>query len=221
MEPFDLKWRKALNSAKLEYFHAKEHWKHPFTAKAIAISDDYLLFGFVAKLTEPNYKKYYRDGPWGGKAQPDSMYGLCFRYCLSFVLNQVLLEVPSKDFLLDFVIEEGHQNQGAPAAIVSQLKRKRISGVSEFLGTVTLGEKTKIPGLQAADGLAFGAWHDESKTVQLSFVAPDVPVDKMRGASLMKTPIFRCDISERELKVFQNGYFAHVDFRREFGRNKS
>jgi hypothetical protein len=30
---FNLKWRKALRKAGLEYFHAKEHWKHPFSAK--------------------------------------------------------------------------------------------------------------------------------------------------------------------------------------------
>lgn len=47
---FDLKWRKRLRKAGLEYFHAKEHWKHPFTAKAVKISGDNLLFGFVAKL---------------------------------------------------------------------------------------------------------------------------------------------------------------------------
>ena len=121
---FDLKWRKGLRKAGLEYFHAKEHWKHPFTAKAVKISDDNLLFGFVAKISEADYKKFYRSGQWEGRAQPDSMYGLCFRYCLSFVLQQALLEVPSKDFVLNFVVEEGHVNEGAPAEIVSQLKRK-------------------------------------------------------------------------------------------------
>ena len=217
---FDLKWRKGLKKAGLEYFHAKEHWKHPFAAKAIKIADDNLLFGFVAKLREADYKEFYRDGPWEGKAQPDSMYGLSFRYCLSFVLQQVLLEIPSKDFILNFVAEEGHPNEGAPATIVSQLKRKRISGVSEFLGTAILGEKTKTPGLQAADGLAFGTWHLESGAVSVSPVSPDVPVSKLKGKSLMKAPIFRCDINERELKIFKDGYFAHVDFRREFGRRK-
>jgi hypothetical protein len=166
------------------------------------------------------YKKFYRSGQWEGKAQPDSMYGLCFRYCLSFVLQQALLEVPSKDFVLNFVVEEGHPNEGAPAEIVSQLKRKRISGVSEFLGAAVLGEKIKTPGLQAADVLAFGAWHIERGPIDVSFASPDVPVSELQGKSLMKAPIFRCDINERELKIFKNGYFAHVDFRREFGRKK-
>jgi hypothetical protein len=218
---FDLKWRKALKKSGLEYFHAKEHWNHPFAVNAVKIADDNLLFGFVAKLSEPDYKKFYRDGPWGGKAQPDSMYGLCFRYCLSFVLQQAFLEAPSKDFVLNFIVEDGHPNSGAPTEIVRQLKRKGISGVSEFLGAAVTGEKTKVPGLQAADGLAFGAWHLEHRPVQLANVSPDVPVSKLQGKSLMKAPIFRCDINERELKIFKNGYFAHVDFRRGFGRKKT
>lgn len=55
---FDLKWRKALKKAGLEYFHAKEHYGHPFAAKAVKIADDNLLFGFVAKLSEADYKKF-------------------------------------------------------------------------------------------------------------------------------------------------------------------
>ena len=218
---FDLKWRKSLKKHGLEYFHAKEHWQLPFAAKAVKIADDNLLFGFVVKLREDDYKKFYRAGPWGGKAQPDSMYGLCFRYCLSFVLQQTLLEAPNRDLGLSFVVEEGHQNQVAPADIVFQLKRKKISGVSEFLGSATTGEKKKSPGLQAADGLAFGAWHLEHGDVPLGVVAPNVPVSDLKGESRLKAPIFHCDIDERELRIFQDGYFAHVDFRRQFGRNKS
>ena len=44
-------------------------------------------------MSEADYKQFYREGDWGGKAQPDSMYGLAFRYCLSLVLQQVLIEI--------------------------------------------------------------------------------------------------------------------------------
>jgi hypothetical protein len=92
---FDIRWRKGLRKADLNYFHAKEHWKHPFTSKVIRLSDSNLLFGFVARMSESDYKKFYREGDWGGKAQPDSMCGLCFRYCLSLVLQQALIEFSS------------------------------------------------------------------------------------------------------------------------------
>ena len=93
--------------------------------------------------------------------------------------------------------------------------------MSEFLGAAVLGEKIKTPGLQAADSLAFGAWHIERRQIDVSSAPPDVPVSELQGKSLMKAPLFRCDINERELKIFKNGYFAHADFRREFGRKKS
>ena len=216
---FDLKWRKGLRKAGLEYFHAKEHVNHPFAVKAVKIADDHLLFGFTVKLAEADYKKFYRQDPqWGGKVQPDSMYGLCFRYCLSFVLQQILLEIPSKDFVLNFIVEDGHPNAGAPTEIVRLLKKKQISGVSEYLGTAIPGEKTKIPGLQAADGLAYGSWHMEHETGDFASVPPNA---QLRDKSPQKAPLFRCDIDERELRIFKNGYFAHVDFRRQFGRRKS
>lgn len=216
---FDAKWRKALYKDGLDYFHAKEMWRHPFTPKAIKIADDNLLFGFVAQLREDDYKKYYRNGDWG-RTSPDSMYGLCFRYCLSFILHQACLERPKKDFVLNFVVEKGHKNQGAPAEIVAQLKRKRIDGVSEYLGAVSLGEKKQVPGLQAADGLAFGAWQDSAKNVPLVATPPDSTVQALRYRSMMKTPLFYCDIDERELKIFKNGYFAHAEHRRQFGQSK-
>jgi len=42
-----------------------------------------------------------------------------------------------------------------------------------------------------------------------------------KGKHVAEAGSFRCGIDERELKVVQNGYFAHVDFRRQFGRKKS
>ena len=154
---FDLKWNKALRKAGLEYFHAKEHWNHPFAVKAVKIADDNLLFGLVAKLSEDDYKKFYRGGGgWGGKAQPDSMYGLCFRYCLSFILQQAFLERSEKDFILNFIVEEEHPNEGAPAEIVSQLKRKRISDVSGYLrciGWKNKGAYRRLTDLRSAHGM--------------------------------------------------------------------
>ncbi len=135
---FDIRWRKGLRKADLDYFHAKEHWKHPFTAKVVKLSDSNLLFGFVARMSEFDYKKFYREGDWGGKAQPDSMYGLCFRYCLSLILQQALIKFPKKDFVLDFVVEAGHQNEGAPCrdcvSAKAQENRRgiRVSGLCSF-----------------------------------------------------------------------------------------
>lgn len=104
---------------------------------------------------------------------------------------------------------------------MSQLKRKKIAEVSEFLGSVALGEKKKVPGLQAADGLAFGAWHGESRPdTEFLDVPPDAPAKALRSHALMRVPIFRCHVDERELGIFKKGYFTHIDLRRRYGAAK-
>jgi hypothetical protein len=120
-------------------------------------------------------------------------------------------------------MEDGHANSGAPAEIVRQLKRKNIPDMSEFLGAASLGEKTRVPGLQAADGLAFGAWHAEQGRLgprDFVTVAPDVSVAKLKGRSRMKTPLFRCDIDDRELRILKSGFFSHVDFGWELAKRR-
>jgi len=160
---FDHKWEKALRKGGLEYFHAKEMRDHPFTMKGVDITNDQLMFGLVIRLDRKDYQEVYKDGgQWGGKVQPDSMYGLCFRYLLAGALEVGSHEYGS-NLKLDFVIETGHANQGAPSAILDELKKQRLKGASEFLGSVTPAGKKECYGLQAADGLATGAAWNETE----------------------------------------------------------
>jgi hypothetical protein len=218
---FDLKWRKALAKSGLWYFHVKEFGDHPFALRAPEIADDNLMFGFVVRLDRADYQKYYREGGgWGGKAQPDSMYGLCFRYCLSLVLEIALAEMPHDTLEVNFVVEDGHQNSGAPTEIVRQLKKKRIPGISEFLGAAVPADKKKHPGLQAADGLASGAWHLEALGMPQLGPLQKPSLSRWSRTNEMKSPIFRCHIDGGELAKFKEGYFAHIAHRRQFGQRK-
>jgi len=125
--------------------------------------------------------------------------------------------------LINFVVESGHPNEGAPAEIVSQIRRKRIQGISEFLGVAVLDDKKKCPGLQAADGLATGAWRlEQSSAMQerLVDIPQDVPLRNVRPHQEMKAPIFRCHIDAKELATFKDGYFAHIEYRKEWGRRR-
>jgi hypothetical protein len=225
---FDRKWGKGLRQAGLRYFHAKEHRAHPFAIKGVKIADASLMFGFVVRLDRGDYQKVYRTsetGAWGGKIQPDSMYGLCFRYCLAFVLRQTLIEQGSWSApVLDFIVENGHVNEGAPNEIVHQLKRKRISGVSEHLGNVTPMDKEKCYGLQAADALATGAWHMEgSETGALVVDIPDAAslADTVPFRGGLRAPIFRCHVDAAELALFKDEYFEHFAHRQRFWHNKT
>jgi hypothetical protein len=150
------------------------------------------------------------------------MWGLCFRYCLSFVLQQAFAEMAREGLTLNFVVEDGHQNSGAAAEIVRQIKKKNISGISEFLGAAITGDKKRVMGLQAPDGLATGAWHVESspETVEANLVdVPQrVPLVISRPYQQLRAPIFRCHVDSEELAKFKEGYFADIKFRKEFDR---
>jgi hypothetical protein len=226
---FDHRWVKSLRKAGLPYFHVKEHGDHPFALKAVKIADENLTIGFVVRLDKNDYQQFYRnDSNWGGKNQPDSMYGLCFRYCLSLVLQVALAELPHQGLVVNFVVEDGHQNSGAPTEIVRQLRKKNISGVSEYLGNAVPGDKEKIPGLQAADGVTSGAWHMEKHGTPV--LGPPQPpalqLPRWRAVDPgarheWNIPILRCHIDGPELTTFKGGYFAHLEKRRQWGRDRS
>ena len=218
---FDHKWKKALKKAGLDYFHVKEHGDTPFALKAVKIADDNLMFGFVVRLDKADFESVYRVGGWGGKAQADSMYGLCFRYCLSVVYQTALEDIPHDGLVLNFIVEDGHPNCGSAAEIVRTLKKNPIGNISQFLGYAITGEKKKHPGLQAADGLASGAWHSEALgTPVLGPPRPPSVKNFEPHKSDMKIPLFRCHIDSQEMKTFKNGYFQHLELRTSYWRNR-
>ena len=151
---------KKTRKAELDYFHVKEHGDLPFALKGPTIADNHLMFGFAVRLDKADYHAAYREGR-GGKAQPDSMYGLCFRYCLSLVWQIAVKEMPLDGLELQFSGGKRSSKFRRSYRDCSPLKQKRISGLSEYLGVAVPGDKKKHPGLQAADGLASGVWHLE------------------------------------------------------------
>jgi hypothetical protein len=220
---FDHKWRKELRKSGIDHFHAQEMAKHPFTLKAPSIADNHLLVGFVVRLDRKDYEDVYRNGPWGGKAQPDSMYGLCFRYFLSACLEVGLGEY-HPNLKLDFIIESGHMNEGAPNEIVRRLKKQNIRGVSEYLGTVRPMLKKECYGLQAADGLATGAaWAEgpEGSSIPLADVSLAGTLAQVAPKSPLKAPLFRCHVDREQLEKFRNDTFALVEFKRQFGLRRN
>lgn len=219
---FDHKWRKALRKAQLEYFHAQEMPHHPFGVKGAYISEDNLMCGFVVRLNRRDFEEVYRAGPWGRKAQPDSMYGLCFRYCLSAALDVGLAEYPN-DLRLDFIVESGHPNEGAPNEIVRRLKNMKIKGASEFLGTVTPMEKKECYGLQAADGLATGAGWIEAGEIAVppNFLSTPAAPSSLFKTTTRKAPNFMCHISRDEIASFRDDFFVFVERRRQFGQQRN
>ncbi len=224
---FDHRWKKALRKARLPYFHVKEHGWHPFALKAVRIADENLMLGFVVRLAKSDYDHHYRhDNGWGGKVQPDSMYGLCFRYCLSVVLRAALAETDDQKLTLNFVVGDGHPNCGAAAEIIRTLKKKNIIGVSEYLGNAVAEDAEKTPGLQAADGVTSGAWQLESQGLSTPNLSPLIdPAHSLKlwepARTGWKVPVLRCELDARELQGFKGDYFAHFEHRRQWGQRKT
>ena len=220
---FDHKWKKSLRKHDLEYFHAQEMPHHPFGLKAQKIPDDHLMAGFVVRLDRQDYNDVYRNGPWGGKAQPDSMYGLCFRYCLSAALEIGTHEYPN-DLKLNFIVESGHPKCGAANEIVQRIKRQNIAGVSEFLGSVIPMGKRDSYGLQAADGLATGAAWTETpagSAIPLLDISPSGSLMDVYQKSLTKAPIFRCHIDRQQAASYRDDMFEFHRLRQQFGQQRN
>jgi hypothetical protein len=212
---FDDKWRKALTKSGLGYFHAVEHHETRFSREVgPRITDNNLLFGMVVRLSEADYRAHYREGGgWTNKAQPMSMYGLCFAYILGFVYRKILAQTPQDDFTLNFIIEEGHPNAGAPAEILKELRRRGSGELAARLGHVTQGDKKRIPGLQAADALAFGGLHVETRLDQQAFdpsvSTPERAMGFVRGPT--KMPVYGCNVTPEELQSYKHDFFVHIE----------
>ena len=216
---FDRKWGKALRKAGLDYYHTHEMASHPFAEKGVGIADSNLMCGFVVRLDRKDYQEVYRRAHWGGKVQPDSMYGLCFRYCLGMALEIGRHEYPA-NLRLDFIIEAGNQHEGAAREIVQRIKRERRFGAGKYLGTAGPARKKDCYGLQAADALATGAaWYEATPLPEGGVVNVDGAsrLSDLRGKSLMKAPIFRMHLDGQVLEQFRDDQFALVAAKKKWG----
>jgi hypothetical protein len=156
-----------------------------------------------------------------GKLALDSMYGLCFRYCLSFVPRVVRTKLNDPSLRFNFIVEDGHENAGAAHEIVKRIKKLEIPGYSDCLGTATLGEKKEFPGLQAADGLAYGAWHhDEHMVDNLIDIASSPSLDAARKRTALRAPLFRCHIDAETIIALKRDMIVALEKRQTFGRLK-
>lgn len=89
--------------------------------------------------------------------------------------------------------------------------------MGDAIGTVTLGEKTKVPGLQAADLLANWALELEKEGRVGTHDEGPLPLEKARTREI-KCPIFRCHPAAHDLSKFRDDVLIRTRQRREYGR---
>jgi Protein of unknown function (DUF3800) len=113
--------------------------------------DQLIKAGFVMQIENEDYDKYYsfRDGPTSTVL--DTKYGLCFRGCLTHLLELV----KSREDTVNIVMEAGHKNSGDAARIFRQMKSALKAGCENLLGTLTLAAKKDCMLLGIADFLAY------------------------------------------------------------------
>jgi hypothetical protein len=212
---FDKKWRKMLRRNGIAYFHSKE-WKHkqgPFKGwkddkraalieRASDIQRDNTLFGLTVKIQQGDYIQNYKSGDRPKKVPLDSIYGLCFRHVVVFVVDTLARSLKRSDTEVNFVLEAGHKNAGDAVRIFDQMKNDK-SGRPVALGTLALEGKKKFYGLQGADLVShtfYLAERANEDDMNLTPVPESGTLSDAEKALKRKGPIFRNVLGPEQLK---------------------
>lgn len=145
-----------------------------------------LTEGMTVALERERYLTEYRAPPIPRKMNLDSQYGVCFRACLSRLL-EIMAARGNRD-TLNVVLEHGHPNAGNCETIFFDLKKhlERI-GVS-VLGSFVTDTKPNCPPLMVCDFLAstYSMMRADNQAALAQYVkeAPE-PGPKEAGLSFM------------------------------------
>ncbi|MEQ9643643.1 MAG: DUF3800 domain-containing protein [Alphaproteobacteria bacterium] len=227
---FDRKWRRMLEKAGLTYFHAMEmhhskgefkDWtldqKEALIVKMEKLTNHHTLFGFTVRLDDTDFKGHYLPIKRPKKVAFDSRYGVNFRSAISFLPATVERALGRTDFELHVVVEDGDTNIGAAPKIFHEIKKDRKFKYAPNLGDITIGEKKKYPGLQAADLVAFLAQRYERKGRADMVVSPTGDVHQELGKA-RKSPIYRLHSDKKILADLRDQTIAEKEARRQFWR---
>jgi Protein of unknown function (DUF3800) len=234
---FDPKWTKLLKRNGLTYFHSRKMrqskgefkgWKREkkfaFTQDAADLALKHLEFGFTIALPDAAYYEHYVAGYRPKEIPLDSRYGLCFRYCLSLVPGLAKDAFGRRELDINFVLETGHKNAGDADRIFNRVKTQGLKNSAEIeivkmLNTILFADKIAFPGLQVADVNAYSAYQHESGARPLETMTLE-PESAVKDAKrIQKTPIFRLELRETELKLFKSFVLAEIEDRK--GRRSS
>lgn len=159
---FDTKWRRMLRDYKLPYFHSASlsSSKRPFRHLSIQQKRDlvhdvnkivqrHTTWGFSAYLHKKDYDQYYIAGNRPTKIQLDTMYGVCFRMCLSFAIEMVQDVVAWKILRLSLSLRQATGTPRTQSGFLSRLRTVYRScatcSTALHLSTRTLRPAYKVP----------------------------------------------------------------------------
>jgi hypothetical protein len=202
---FDKKWNRLLKKNGLTYFHSKrlracsgefenwsDHSKHMLIRDIDKLQNRNTLFRFVTVIRKDEFQQHYRSGDKPKKLQLDSIYGMCFRLSLAFVLELAERSLGLEGNQFSFVVEAGHSNAGAAPAIVEQIK-KHVPDLRAALGTCAIEDKKTLPGLQGADAVSYAGYQQEKggDETELMDFNSDWNLDNAKSVLGARSPVFR------------------------------
>lgn len=114
--------------------------------------DQSLSNGCVISIPHILYRREYRDLPFPKGMKPDSHYGLCFRRCLSQLVNTV--RALDNHPILNVVLEAGHANAGDAERIFNEYKTLLAKVGVNNLGKFMTATKHEALPLMVADFFA-------------------------------------------------------------------
>lgn len=131
-------------------------WAHEKRVRLLedltALVRDNLTEGVTVALERDRYLNEYRAPPIPKKMNLDSQYGVCFRACMSHLID-LMMARGNRD-RLHVVIERGHHNAMDCERIFNDMKNGLRRGGIDILGTFTIESKTSCHLLMMADFLA-------------------------------------------------------------------
>jgi hypothetical protein len=201
----------------------KDDKKAALIERASDIQRDTTLFGLTVKIQQGDYIKNYKSGDRPKKVPLDSMYGLCFRRVVIFVVETLAKSLNRNDIEANFVLESGHKNSGDAVRIFDQMKNDK-SGRPVTLGTLTLEGKKKFYGLQGADLVShtfYLAEREDEADMDLTPMPEGGNLADAEKALKRKGPIFRNVLGPEQLKHIKESKFAYERARIEFGKRRN
>jgi hypothetical protein len=221
-DAFDVGWREALKEVGLSHFHATDQWGtnagEKFGQKIVELTAEHLILGYVVTIDKNDYKQYYIAGLRPRKPQLDTMYGIAFRFLVSFLITRLPELLGRTDITFNIILESGADGSEDAKRIRAAL-RKQLPVETAMLGSVTFGDKKAFPGLQASDALAFGAYQMEPTGPKLSDLPDGATISQVTQTSPAKPPIFRCALDAETLRSLKDDILALVDIRKRYAES--
>lgn len=202
----DRAWRRRLSRDNLQYFHAVEHNRRrtneDLRYDLLKLCGKHLACGFTIRLDKRSYDDFYIAGHRPKGVHLDTMYGVCFRYLLSFLLTEIPQLLKRVDLQIDIMLEDGAAGSKDAFRIHTNFK-KRLQEHERLLGVIEFGDKKKYPGLQAADSLAHPSFVEETRDLPLD-LRPLGPTDTLIHARRIThdtviPPVFRLELNAENL----------------------